>query len=370
MRTPLTHDERLAWYGFSRIPGIGKKRMRALQKGFGGLADAWRADEKHLIAAGLTRKSAEAIMQGRRLIDPQRDYDKLIASGIHLLILDDPDYPVNLHPLEDDAPVVLYRRGELIPEDHWSLAVVGTRKSTSYGRDALKAVLQPLIAAGITIVSGLALGIDSIAHRAALDGGGRTIALFGCGLDRIYPTANAALANDILTRGAWLSEYPPGTPPNASHFPHRNRLISGIAMGVLVAEAPAQSGSLITASCAAEQGRTVFAIPGSILSPNSAGTHALIQDGAKLVTSAQDILDELSVDSRPHFIPPKATEIVVDDPLEMAIVTQLRAGEQHLDDLIRGLDVRASEIVTALTFLELQGYVSANNHGIYRLETN
>ncbi len=278
------------WVGFNLIAGIGRVKFSRLEEYFGDLERAWNAGLSELRRAGLDQKSVEAIVSRRPKISLDAEMERLERYKVRVLTLNDPAYPPRLKEIYD-VPPVLYVRGALTAEDEWSVAVVGTRRTTAYGREVAERIVGELARSKVTIVSGLARGIDSVAHRAALEAGGRTIAVFACGLDIIYPAENLKLAQAIMEHGALISDYPLGTSPKAEHFPRRNRIMSGLSLGVLVVEAGEGSGALITANLALEQNRDVFAVPGSILSPVSRGTNRLIQDGAKLVRDVRDILE-------------------------------------------------------------------------------
>jgi len=254
-----------------------------------------------------------------------------------------------------DYPPVLYVRGSLLPEDEWCLAVVGTRRATVYGRQVTEEIVADLTRSRITIVSGLAKGIDSVAHSSALDNGGRSIAIFACGLDTVYPAENANLARRIMQQGALISEYPLGTKPRAENFPRRNRIMSGLSLGVLVVEAGEASGAMITARLALEQNREVFAIPGSILSPASKGTNHLIQDGAKLVSHYTDILEELNLTAVAHQIELK--EVIPASETESLLLKQLSAEPTHIDEVCRSSGLPISTVSSTLAMMELKGSV-------------
>jgi len=238
---------------------------------------AWTASAGELRKAGLDSKSVDTIVNLRPRISLDAEMESLERYKVKVLTYNSPAYPQRLKEIYDYPPV-LYVRGNLLPEDECCLAVVGTRRATVYGRQVTEEIVSDLARNKITIISGLAKGIDSIAHRATLEASGRTIAVFGCGLDIVYPAENAKLAREIMEHGALISEYPLGIRPKADNFPRRNRIMSGMSLGVLVVEAGESSGALITANQALEQNRDVFAIPGSILSPASKGTNHLIQE--------------------------------------------------------------------------------------------
>ena len=263
------------WVALSRVSGIGPVAFRALLKYFeDDVEAAWQAGRTELTRAGMGRHVIENLLKLRATLDAQAELERLEKLRMTVLTWKDRQYPSLLRSI-DDAPPVLYLYGKLTAADHFALAVVGTRNSSTYGLQVTQRMVSELARGNVTIVSGLALGIDTIAHTAALDAGGRTIAVLACGLDTIYPPDNRKLAHRIVEsgQGVLMSEYPPGMRPDSNNFPARNRIISGLSLGVLVIEAPARSGALITAGCALKQGRDVFAIPGSILSSRSAGAH-------------------------------------------------------------------------------------------------
>jgi len=344
------------WVGFSAVKGIGPVRFRALQQHFGDLELAWNAPEADLLAAGLTRPAAASLLETRRSLDLDRLIDEVDELGATVLTLDDPDYPVLLGELPD-APPVLYVKGTLLDVDRWAVAFVGTRRASAYGRDMSYQLITPLVNAGITIVSGLALGIDATAHKAALDAGGRTIAVLGCGIDTIYPPEHRHLAAAIMDSGALVTQFAPDTPPDAKNFPVRNRTISGLALGVVVVEAPESSGALLTADCAADQGRDVFAVPGNVTSKNSLGANQLIQSGAKLVISAEDIMEELNLTRSTVETHTQLREIAPSDPTEAALVGLLADEPVHIDHLCRASGLTITEVSSALAIMELKGLV-------------
>ena len=342
------------WVGFNIIPGIGRVRLTQLENYFGNLEDAWKATSADLKHAGLDSSSIHAVTSWRSKTSLEEEMEKLDRYGVKVLTWHDPDYPARLKEIYDYPPV-LYIRGSLLPEDEWCLAVVGTRRVTVYGRQVTEEIVTDLARNKITIVSGLAKGTDSVAHRSALDAGGRTIAVFACGLDIVYPSENASLARSIIQQGALISEYPLGTRPKADNFPRRNRIMSGLSLGVLVVEAGETSGALITAHLAVEQNREVFAIPGSILSPASQGTNRLIQEGAKLVRSYTDILEELNLTAVAHQIEMK--ELIPASDTESLLLKQLGAEPTHIDEICRSSGLPISTVSSTLTMMELKGLV-------------
>jgi len=342
------------WVGFSLIPGIGRVKLTQLENYFGNLEDAWQAAPTELKHSGLDRSSINAITSRRAKVFLEAEMEKLDRYGVQVLTWNDQDYPSRLKEIYDYPPV-LYVRGSLLPEDEWCLAVVGTRRATVYGRQVTEEMVADLAQSRITIVSGLAKGVDTIAHQSALDTGGRSIAVFACGLDIVYPAENANLARRIMQQGALISEYPLGTRPRAENFPRRNRIMSGLSLGVLVVEAGETSGAMITARLALEQNREVFAIPGSILSPASRGTNHLIQEGAKLVSNYTDILEELNLTAVTHQIELK--EVIPSSDTEALLLKQLSAEPTHIDEVCRSSCLSTSTVSSTLTMMELKGLV-------------
>ena len=342
------------WVGFSLIPGIGRVKFAQLENYFGNLENAWKAAPADLKHAGLDSGSVNAINSWRPKISLETEMEKLERYAVTVLNCNDANYPARLKEIYDYPPV-LYIRGSLLPEDEWCLAVVGTRRTTVYGRQVTEEIVTDLAQSKITIVSGLAKGVDSVAHQAALAAGGRTIAVFACGLDTVYPSENANLARSTIQQGALISEYPLGTRPRAENFPRRNRIMSGLSLGVLVVEADESSGAMITAHLALEQNREVFAIPGSILSPTSRGTNHLIQEGAKLVRDYTDILEELNLMSVAHQM--EMREAIPASDTESLLLKQLSAEPTHIDEVCRSTSLPTSTVSSTLTMMELKGMV-------------
>ena len=340
--------------GFSLIPGIGRVKITQLENYFGNLEDAWKAAPADLKHAGLDSNSIHAITSWQPKVSLEAEMEKLDRYGVKVLTWHAPDYPARLKEIYDYPPVP-YVRGSLLPEDEWCLAVVGTRRASVYGRQITEEIVSDLVRSKITIVSGLAKGIDSIAHHSALDAGGRSMAVFACGLDAVYPSENADLARSIIQQGALISEYPLGTRPKADNFPRRNRIMSGMSLGVLIVEAGETSGALITANLALEQNREVFAVPGSILSPASRGTNRLIQEGAKLVRDYTDILEELNLTAVAHQIEIK--EVIPASDTESLLLKQLSAEPTHIDEVCRSSGLPISTVSSTLAMMELKGLV-------------
>jgi len=342
------------WIGFSLVPGIGRVKFGLLENFFQSMENAWQATSSELKQAGLDAGSIKSISEIRDSISLDSELEKLERLGVTVFTYRDDGYPARLKEIYDYPPVI-YVRGDILPEDEWCVSVVGTRGATVYGRQVAEEISADLARNRITIVSGLARGIDSIAHRAALDAGGRTIAIFACGLDTIYPAENAELARRIIQNGAIISEYPLGTKPRPDYFPRRNRIMSGMSLGVLVIEAGESSGAIITANMALEQNREVFAVPGSILSMASKGTNHLIQEGAKLVRDCTDILEELNLTTVARQIEMK--ELLPESDTEAILIKQLGSEPVHIDEVCRSSGLPVSTVSGTLAMMELKGMV-------------
>ena len=357
-------DPRLPWLGFHLTKGIGPSRIERLLDHFGDLSRAWNATPGELERAGLGEVLRANVAAAKRTWDLDRELARVEAAGVTLLTRDDPGYPARLRQIAG-APPVLYVKGALTPADDLALGIVGTRRATAYGREVTTRLAGELAAAGLTIVSGLAKGVDACAHDAALRAGGRTIAFLGSGVDVIYPAEHRALAARIANggQGALVSEYHLGTTPDAPNFPARNRLISGMSLGVLVTEAPLRSGALITTDFAAEQGCDVFAVPGSILSPNSAGPNELLKEGARPVTCAEDILEELNLVRQEAQAETRRALPENDD--ERAVLRMLGDGPTHVNDLSQSSGLPVAALGSLLMMLELKGMVRQLGVGQY-----
>ena len=339
---------------FNAIPGIGRVKFNQLESYFKNLEAAWNAGPGELRRAGLDAKSVKAITDWRPRISPQAEMQKLEHFGIKTLSRHNPDYPARLKEIYDYPPL-LFMKGSITKEDEWCLAVVGTRNPSIYGKQVTEEIVAGLVRSKITIVSGLARGIDSVAHRTALEAGGRTIAVTGGGLDSIYPAENTAMAGSIVKNGALISEYNPGVKPRPENFPRRNRIMGGLSLGVLVIEAGKASGALITAHLALEQNRDIFAVPGSILSPASKGTNQLIKEGAKLVSDYTDILEELNLTSVTEQLEMK--EIIPSSDTEALLLENLGAEPTHIDEICRASNLPAAAVSSTLAMMELKGMV-------------
>ncbi|MFO7697242.1 MAG: DNA-processing protein DprA [Anaerolineae bacterium] len=343
------------WIGFQLVQGIGPVRLRALLDYFPDLETAWHASAVSLRAAGLNQASVEKLLYLRARVDLDAEVRRLERLNVHVVTWESPDYPRLLREI-DQPPALLYVRGAIVPADEFAVAVVGTRNASSYGKGIAERLAGGLAENGVTVVSGLALGIDGVAHRAALDAGGRTIAVMGCGLDSIYPSRHRKLAEEIEASGALVSDYALGVKPEARNFPPRNRIISGLSLGTIVVEADRQSGALITLHFALEQGRETFAVPGNIQARTSMGTNDAIQRGeAKLVTSVEDVLNELNLTMVVEH--KQVAEQVPENAGEARLLSTLGAEPLHVDELARATGLPAAEVTSTLLMMELKGMV-------------
>jgi DNA processing protein len=347
-------EDKRFWVAFNLVRGVGAVRLRSLIDHFGDASNAWNAPAAELRAAGLGPKTIERLESVRAAVDVDALWEKIAGAGIHILTSEDEAYPVRLKEIEQPPPV-LYVRGEWLPEDQFAVAIVGTRRVTPYGRQVAEQVAEHLAASGITIISGLARGVDASAHLGALNGGGRTAAVLGSGVDRIYPPENRALAKRIMERGALLSDYPLGTAPESSNFPPRNRLIAGLSMATIVVEAGETSGALITAEFALEQGREVFAVPGSILAPQSKGTNRLIQNGANPLLSPEDVLQALNLNRIGEQT--AARRILPANEIETQLMNALGSEPMHVDEIRSQTGLAVERVSAALVMMELKGMV-------------
>lgn len=343
------------WVGFNLIPQIGPVKVRRLLDHFGDLATAWTAGAHDLAQAGLDHRALENLLTARRNINLEAELDKIARGGVRVLTWADAHYPALLAAVPNPPPV-LYVKGEIKPEDEWSVAVVGTRRASAYGRDVTRQLVTDLVRNRITIVSGLARGIDGEAHQAALDAQGRTLAVLGCGVDVVYPPEHAKLASAIAERGALVSEYPLGTQPDAANFPPRNRIISGLSLGTLITEGDENTGARITIEYALEQGRETFAVPGNMYRRESRGTNKLIQQGeAKLVTRATDILEELNLTMVAQHQEVRA--VAPENAMESTLLKHLSADPVHIDQLQREVGLPIATVSSTLALMELKGIV-------------
>ena len=368
------------WIAFDKVRQLGTVRFRLLEGFFGSLEDAWLAPTRHLRTAGLDRRAVRFVEEGRKSIDPDHELERLEQAGVSAFNWNHDGYPDLLKQIPDPPPV-LYVKGKIEPEDKRSIAMVGTRRATPYGREAAQALAADLARTGITVVSGLARGIDTVAHRAALNANGRTLAVLASGVDHIYPRENKQLSREIVeTGGALISEHPLGVRPDPRQFPRRNRLMSGMTLGTLVIEAGKGSGAIWTVRHALEQDRDVFCIPGSIFSPVSYGPNQLIQEGAKLVMDFQDILREMNlntiynlpIQARPAPARREPPAVAVNVPAEQmtlkpanpklegdekTLLDQISYEPVHIDQICRGAGLPAHVVSSTLTIMEINGLI-------------
>ncbi len=343
-------EERLYWIGFNLVKGIGAVRFQSLLDYFGNAESAWKASPAELSQAGLGEKVLERFFEQKSTLDLEKFRDQIDKQGIRVLNWQDAGYPPHLKEI-DLPPPVLYIRGELTPEGCRAVAIVGTRQVTAYGRQVTEELTSVLAPNGVTIVSGLARGVDAMAHTAALKAGGRTLAVLGSGVDKIYPPEHRKMAENILSQGALLSEYAPGTPPESTQFPLRNRIISGLSMAVVVVEAGEASGALITADFSLEQGREVFAVSGNLMAPPSKGCNRLIANGARPMLKAEDVLEAL--DLTRNIECREGRKAVPSDATETALHEMLDLEPSHVDDLRAQSGLLLESITAALTMIEL-----------------
>lgn len=350
---PVMLEERQALVALSQVSHIGPVRLGRLRDAFGSLDLAWLATEQELRAV-LDERACRAVLAAREQTSPETLMQQLANAGAEVVTVLDESYPRILREIPGPPPV-LYVRGTLPAQNEPTVAIVGTRRSTSYGREATTRIASELAAAGVTIVSGLAKGIDGFAHRAALDTGGRTIAVLASGVDIIYPPEHRQLAEQIIATGALVSDYPPGTKPDAPNFPARNRIISGLSLATIVVEAPLRSGALITVGFAADQGRDVYAVPGTILSSASEGSNRLLRQGAIPLTAASELLEDLQLAPATIAEPEQVAFPMTDE--ERSIYALITSEPQHIDELAYCAELTISAASALLTMLELKGLV-------------
>jgi DNA processing protein len=346
------------------VDGLGPIRLKRIIDFFQDPKLAWQASSSDLLKLSIPRNVVESLESLRKHFDIDEFFEKLEKLGISYLTLFDSSYPKRLREIYD-PPLVIYYKGEILPGDYQAIGIVGTRKVTGYGKTVTEKFSMDLAQKGLTIVSGLARGVDTVAHKAAIAGHGRTIAVLGGGLNKIFPPENKSLALEIASgNGAVLSEFPPDYPSVAGNFPARNRIISGLSMAVLVTEAAEDSGSLITARYALEQGREVFAVPGPITSSLSKGPADLIRDGARLTFSVDDILEELGITSA-QSAKLKVQSLTSLSEFENKILECLSNENKHVDEVCRELKKSISEVSSALLKMEILGLIKNLGGGTY-----
>lgn len=343
---------------------FGPVRTKLLLSYFGSAEDIWHKDKKALLEVGLKEKVVEEFLDYRKKFSESNYFERLKRQFIKFVTISEDNYPENLIGIEG-APMVLYYIGSLHRSDRNAVAIVGSRKMSSYGREVTEKFAGELASVGVVIVSGLALGVDAIAHKACIEAGGRGIVVLASGLDTISPFTNKWIAVKIVKMGGSIvSEYPLGQPPFRTSFPSRNRIISGLSKAVIVIEGLKKSGTLLTASAAAEQGRPVFAVPGQITSPLSGAPHYLIQNGAKMATSARDILDELNIQLKVNS--EEMERVMPTDDEEKLLLKALENEDLHIDEISRISGYSINNISSILTIMELKGLVINLGGGSYR----
>lgn len=340
---------------FSRLE-LAPRKAIALARHFNDPREIFKSNMRRLAEAGGLNEAAIAKILNSDTSVAEQDLEKIEKARVRLVTIKDDEYPANLKEIHD-PPVVLYVRGEFKESDKFAVAIVGSRQASMYGRTMAQRIASDLCSHGLVIVSGGARGIDSFAHKGALKTGGRTIAVLGSGVDVPYPRENKELFDQIAASGAVISEYPMGARPEAWRFPPRNRIISGLSKGVLVCEGSKDSGSLITADCALDQNREVFALPGGVDKETSQAPHKLLKGGARLVESAVDILEELGVDTEPGARSHLELPLNDLDPKQRALVELLDLQPKLVDNIIRESKLPAPEVISLLTILEMKGYV-------------
>jgi len=373
----MNYDFLKYWIALKSIAGVGNITFPALVDRFGSLPAIFAAPVSKLNEIpGISKNIAAGIVGFNDWGKVKAELELIDKNEIKIITYQDELYPAKLMNIYDRPPF-LYVRGNLNKNDI-NIAVVGSRLASTYGKYTTEKISRELALKGLTIVSGMARGIDSVAHRGALTAHGRTIAVLGSGLDVIYPPENKKLFTDIIQNGAVISEFPPGTPPLSANFPTRNRIISGMSYGVVIVEAGEKSGSLITARLALEQGREVFAVPGSIDSAGSRGTNKLIKQGAKLIENIDDILEEIfpQFDGTIVLKPPSVSnsEVIAAKPAEILstvdqkIISYISGSRVHIDDLISSTGLSSADILGALTTLELKGIIQQHSGKFFSLK--
>uniref|UniRef100_A0A7C1G4T7 DNA-protecting protein DprA n=1 Tax=Thermomicrobium roseum TaxID=500 RepID=A0A7C1G4T7_THERO len=346
-------DERTAWIGFHAIEGVSLRWLERLLEQYGSALAAWQAPEAELRALGLPEGPLARLLAARRSGLPEKVLQQAAQAGAQVLVYPDEEYPPLLREIAS-PPLALFVRGTLEPRDVRAVALVGTREASNYGVQVARVFAAEFAQAGVTVVSGLARGIDRAAHEAALEAGGRTIAVLGTGIDVVYPAGHRGLAQRIVEHGALVTEFLPGTPPHAGNFPVRNRIISGLSLGVVVVEAPERSGALITANFALDQNRAVYAVPGPIFSAGTSGILRLLREGATPVGTARDVLEDLQLEARQLALPvaPRVPEAA------RPVIAALGREAKHIDELAAELGLGIAQLSALLLELQLEGLVT------------
>ena len=355
------------WLGLSMIKGLGPLRINTLLECFGDPGSIWKAPKNKLHNIKGVGKAAQNIVKQRQEPDLEKILKRLEQKRISFITINEEKYPEILKTIHDPPPVIFYKGN--FSFNRPAIAIVGSRRCTGYGKKVAKKIAYKLVQRGITVISGMARGIDTSSHLGALKGKGKTVAVLGSGLDHIYPPENKDLFKEIQHDGCVISEFPPGVEPLSKNFPRRNRIISGLSKGTVVVEASNRSGSLITSNLALEQGREVFAVPGNISRPQSQGTNDLIKKGAKIVTEVSDILEELFLYNDYPSSKEKATYPQLTDEEEKIIKVLQLEETMHINDIIKSVELNAGQVNTILLKLELKGLVSKEEGKKYSFET-
>jgi DNA processing protein len=351
-------EDKLDLIALCAVPDLGPVTIRKLISAFGSPSEVFRASYRELRSVeNIGEERAKNIKEFKGRDELARAVEKLVDEGVKVVAEGSAEYPEALKGISADAPLVLFVKGDIIKEDMYAVAIVGSRKLSPYGASVTEKISAELAGMGFTVVSGLARGIDTAAHRGSLAAGGRTIGVMGSGIDVPYPPENKGLMERLAGSGCVISEFPPGMPPNRENFPRRNRLISGLSMGVLVVEADIKSGALITARYALDQGKEVFAVPGNINSPTSRGPNELIKRGARPVTSAEDIVEELAPVLKGFIKKGKKRERVEVSDEERALCDVMSGEPMHIDAITGKSGLSASKALHVLLALELKGVV-------------
>lgn len=357
--TPQVFERGIHLIALCSSPHLGPVTIRRLLSAFGSAEGVFKSSKQALSAVdGVSDKRASWIAEYRDWDALMRNVRRVEADGVSLAFHGHEGYPSALYDLGQDAPPLLYVKGRVLDDDRFAVAMVGSRKASDYGLAVTSKISTALGGMGISVVSGMARGIDTAAHRGAIKSGGRTLAVLGCGIDVVYPPESRGLMDRIASAGAVITEFSPGTRPLRENFPRRNRLISGLSMGVMVAEAALRSGSLITARFALEQGKDVFAVPGSIMSETSAGTNELLKQGARMVRGAQDVIEELAPVLKGFINKSAPAQNAVElDEEEKGLCGFLKGDPMHVDELARASGRPVSEVLAMLLGLELKGVI-------------
>ena len=361
-------DKKSYWLGFSQFSGVGPGRFSKLLSSFGTAENAWNATEKELLAVLKSSLTAQ-FLHFRKTFSVEAYKKEMSKAKVSYLILTEPAYPQLLKKIKNPPFVLFYKGNKEIlnsSNDTTSIGIVGTRKVTDYGRQVTEMITQELVTAGCVIVSGLAMGVDAVAHKATIDQGGKTNAVLGCGVDCCYPRENQTVYESILASGGSIvSEYGIGQQPTIGSFPSRNRIIAGLSQGIVVTEGAADSGALITAKDAIDNGRKVFAVPGPVTSSLSQGPYQLIKQGAIVVSSGKEILTELGITTQIKKNNKKV--IKGDSPEEQKIIDLLAEQDLHFDELVKKTKIAASSLGTLLSLMEMKGIIETRSSGFFSL---